>query len=360
MKTFRPSSLARIMECAGYVGLAAQCGESGDSEAAKEGTAAHEAAELVLTGQAPDLDSLIDRQMSNGVFVNAEMADNLRLYVETVQGFEIERHASWQISDSATLAGTCDAVSVRGDTLCLYDLKYGWRIVEAVENWQLLAYAILNGGLSESIAKISMTIYQPRPWHPDGTFRTWIISREKLQEYARRITSRLTTLDDELQTGTHCRYCDALTQCPAARVAGYNAVDTIMHASTLEADTPERLTALLESLTVAQDRVKLLISSLEDSALARIQAGESLPGYRAEVSYGRRVWQDHVTPATVEAFTQRDDLTETTLVTPAQAKKKGVDTSVINALSHTPKRGYKLGRVTENDATRAFENASKG
>lgn len=359
MQYIGTSRLARVMECAGSVTLEA-LSEKSTSDVAREGDAAHEAAELVLTGQAPDLDSLVDRQMSNGVFVSAEMADHLRPYVETVTGFEIERSAEWQVSPTVTLRGKTDAVRVfDGNTLSLYDLKYGWRVVEAVENWQLVGYAILNGGLSEGITQISMSIYQPRPWHPDGSFRTWIITQDQLRDFAMRIQSRLATLDDELRTGPHCRYCAAAARCPAARVAGYNAVDTAMNADTLEDASGERLAEILDVLEAAKERIDLQLNAVENASLAAIQNGQTVPGRRVQPSYGRKAWKPSATPEVLEAMSGCQGLSSPQLITPAQAKKRGVPESILDAFTETPQRGFKLARASDQDAAQAFANASQ-
>jgi hypothetical protein len=356
--TIRASGLSRVMNCAGSVALAAQCPEPESSEAAREGTAAHEAAELVLTGQAPDLTSLIDRQMSNGVFVTAEMAEHLEPYVVMSQGWYIERKAQWQVCDGVVLSGATDAAAATtcdGTTLRIRDLKYGWSLVEAENNWQLVAYAILQGGLTPGVERIEMSIYQPRPWHPDGSLRTWTITGEKLREYAGRITSRLATLDDSLETGAHCKYCSALSRCPAAREMQFNAIDVAMNAGHTDPEDGVSLASQLDIIEQAQARLKLRFDSLTDAALARIKTGAAVPGYAAVPAYGNKSWKEGVTVDMVAAFTGRQDLSLPQLITPAQAKKRGVPDIMLDTLASTPQRGIKLARQDAKAASRAFK-----
>lgn len=357
--TIRASGLARVMACQGSVALAAQCPEPESSEAAREGTAAHEAAELVVTGHAPDLDALIDRQMSNGVFVTAEMADHLRLYVDMVKRAQIELHGEWSPCDGVTITGTTDAVyyNQEHNTLCVTDLKYGWRIVEVKDNWQLIAYAILQGGLSLGVECISMSIYQPRPWHPDGSLRTWTIKREELEKYALRISSWLSALGNELETGSHCTYCAALATCPAARQMQYNAIDVALNGDTPDTLTGDALSTQLDALAIAADRIKLRQDALQDAALAAIQSGKHVAGWTATQAFGNKTWKDGVTPDAVAALTGRQDLSPPALITPTQAIKRGVDTSLIDVLAHRPARGMKLARASKDDAARAFTQA---
>ena len=360
--TIRASGLSRVMNCAGSVALASQCPEQESSEAAREGTAAHEAAELVLTGQAPDLTSLIDRQMSNGVFVTAEMAEHLEPYVAGLEHWEIERQAEWKVCDGVMLSGATDATRFDEDTYTLYvrDLKYGWSLVEAENNWQLVAYAILQGGLMPDVETIEMSIYQPRPWHPDGPLRTWTITGAKLHEYAARIASRLATLDDGLETGTHCKYCAVLSSCPAAREMQFNAIDVAMNAGHTDPEDGASLASQLDIIEQAQARLKLRFDSLTDAALARIKTGAVVPGYAAVPSYGRKSWNEGVTVDMVAAFTGRQDLSLPQLITPAQAKKRGVSDIMLDTLASTPQRGIKLARQDAKAASRAFNTEGFG
>ena len=58
-------------------------------------------------------------------------------------------------------------------------------------------------------------------------------------------------------------------------------------------------------------------------------------------------------------FTGRQDLSESQLITPAQAKKRGVSDIVLDTLVSTPQRGFKLARQDAKAASRAFNKESK-
>lgn len=356
-----PADLARVMQCAGSVGLKAQLPRPERTDNADEGVAAHAAAQLVLNGTVGSIDELVDRQMSNGVFVTAEMADHLRGYIDRCRGALIEVPGEWSPAQGVTLKGVADAVRWNKERgfLQIVDLKYGWRIVEAVENWQLVAYAILNGGLSEECSEVHLTIYQPRPFHPEGPFRTWIVPRAKLQEYAHRITSRVTTLDDELQTGPACRYCRALSTCRAARDAQFNAIDAVTRASVPEPIDGVALASQLDVIEQAEQWLKLRGDAIRDAALDAIKTGTRVPGFGAKPKLGNSAWQDHVTPELVTAMSGVD-VSTSSIMTPAAAKRAGVDESVINALTHRPARGMMLSRTKDGDAATAFATAKKG
>jgi hypothetical protein len=337
------------MACPGSAAYAAQLPDSPSSEAAKEGTAAHEAAELVLTGRVGSLEELIDRRMSNGVYVTDEMVERLNTYVSLIpQGAAIEISGE----HLGLFNGTPDATWFDETTNQLYvcDLKYGWSIVEPSNNWQLIAYAIIAGG--ERFATVSLTIVQPRPYHPDGPVRTWTISGEELQHYAAQLRDTLSNLPSTLNSGSHCRYCPALTLCPAAREAAYNSVDVAHSGGALDPEDKSGVAIQLDQLERAAEIIKQRREALEEVAIAK----GGVPGWGVEPSIGRRDWSPGLTPDTVAAMTGAD-ITETRLVTPAQAEKRGVPRDIIDTLTYRPQRGMKLKRIAADAAAKAFGNA---
>jgi hypothetical protein len=346
------------MSCKGSVGLASLVPKLPPGEDAEEGTAAHEAAHMILTGVVQDGLELTDRKMSNGVYVTAEMIDNIAAYVDFVKewgGFEVP--SKWSPSDSVSIGGVCDGRDWNPETktLRIADLKYGWRIVEPFENWQLLSYGIGSGGAHEMCEHIELSIVQPRPFHPDASIRTWRLTRAELLGYYERIVTAVTSLDDTLNTGEHCRYCPALATCPAAREAGYNAVDVATRGDTPEVYDGVALATQLDALERAETMIKLRRGALEDEAKARIQRGDAIPGWWVKESLGNRAWLDGLNAETIEAMTGVD-VTKRDIITPAEAERRGIDPAVVKTLTDRPPRGFKLCRSDgDTEAKRAFQ-----
>jgi len=136
----RCSKLARPMVCAGFMFLDTPEPEAG--EAGKEGTAAGEYLEAMLTGKP------IGISASNGVYIT----DDMKFYLTPIAQDVISRAASpilceqridWQTQSGIWIRGRYDMAFVdKQGRLCIEDLKYGWGIVEVKENWQLIGYAI--------------------------------------------------------------------------------------------------------------------------------------------------------------------------------------------------------------------------
>jgi len=136
----RCSKLARPMVCAGYSFL--QLDEAEGGPAAKEGTACGEYLQHLLEG------TPIPAQASNGIYFDDDMKFHTTPIAQDIinratDKVLCETRIDWQTRSGIMIKGQYDAAFVdqRG-YLCIEDLKYGWGIVEARENWQLLGYAI--------------------------------------------------------------------------------------------------------------------------------------------------------------------------------------------------------------------------
>jgi len=169
----RCSGLARPMVCPGYAFL--ELPKSPGNEAAKEGTAAGEYLERLLT------DLPVGEVASNGVYFDDDMKFYLTPIYEDImvrsakrpEKVLCEERIDWQTRSGIWIRGQYDASFIDDEgNLCVEDLKYGWGIVEVRENWQLLGYAIgevIRRG--QAFDKISLKIHQPRPHHEDGETR---------------------------------------------------------------------------------------------------------------------------------------------------------------------------------------------
>lgn len=106
--------------------------------------------------------------------------------------------------------------------LHVIDYKHGAEIVDVEENKQLLYYG--TGALFKfpdwHILSITLTIVQPRAFHPQGPIRSDTVKPDRLRYFLMEVDAAvLDALDPEapLVPGKkQCRWCDALPTCPAA------------------------------------------------------------------------------------------------------------------------------------------------
>lgn len=338
------SQLARVMACPGSL-FFKDLPPQETNEAAKEGTAAAEYLEKFLTGQR------IDTHASNGVAFN----DDMKFYAKEVadeilpmakNGVTCEQQVDWQVTSTTTLKGRYDVSYVNNETLIVGDYKYGFGLVEVEYNWQLIAYAIGEViRLNRSFENIILEIYQPRAHHEDGPFRNWLISYSTLLEYKSKIEEHVTNIENGLQdltTGPHCRYCPAATACPAFNKAYHRGVEVTQSFVQDNLDENE-LSYQLDLVARIEEIVKTRKQSLEQLAVHRIREGQIIPNYISEDRYGHRTWKDNINPEAIKLMTGAD-ITETVLLSPAKAEKRGVPKKLMKTLVKRPHLGQKLKR----------------
>ena len=352
MDVLRLSAAGSWVPCSGYPRLAAQFPNL-ESEAAKEGTAAHSMGEAVLKGEVSDVSELVDRAAPNGVIMTSDMAEHVQFYIDTVRapGLPLDVEG-FTVLESATLPvkiqGTADAKALAPDLwLNIWDLKFGWGIVDAVGNWQIAGYGIGHAMAAikqgYNVQGVHLHIVQPRPHHPAGRVRTWSVPIEKLWDlWATMYASatKATGANPELVTGEHCKHCPALHACPSARAASLNAVD-VTNALFSDNVPPEVMASEIETLRRASSAIKLRLEAMERQAIDTLKGGGMLPGWALETSSGQRKWRNAAEVGTLELLTGKD-LHERKPLSPYQCEQNGVDSKMVNAYTTNAATGFKL------------------
>ena len=364
--------------CRGSVSMQGKYPSPEDSPEAREGTAAHHYVTELLQGRDVPLGAVAP----NGHPIDAEMVDAAQGILVDVRDtmkaahevdLRVERRVSMAHHVHEACFGTPDVVLIDRPqrALHVWDYKYGHRFVDACRNWQLMLYAVgvLEGeGCYANVAyddprafrgwRISVTIAQPRNYHAVGPMREWYLSGEHLADQLpqlRKAAHEAMTPGATLQTGEHCRDCSARHACPALQRAGAIAMDVSLQAQPV--DLPAHAVGLeLRQIEEAEARLKARRTGLEEQALGLIRGGTLVPFYTAQHASGRERWK---TPA-AEVFALGDmfgvNLRKAPeAITPAQARKAGVDETVVAAYAETPKGALRLERVNDDAAKLAFE-----
>jgi hypothetical protein len=328
---------------------------SGD--AAKEGTACGEYLERLLTSQS------IGTHAENGVPFDDDMkyyATDVANDITSDAASEVlcETRIDWGTRSGTVIRGQYDASFVGIDgALYVDDLKYGWKIVEVKENWQLIAYAI-----GEVIRRntyfetIVLRIHQPRPHHEDGPTREWKITYEELLAYKEQIEVRMEQRVAgglSLVTGPHCQYCSAVaTACPAISKAFYHSVD-VVHEFLQDDITNDELSAQLQLIDRVADIMKIKKSSLEDLAIHKIKNGEIIPNYVSDSKMSDRKWKKEISPDLISMLTGID-ISEKIMLSPAKAEKCGVNKKLVAQMVDRHQLGRKLKYKKHSDAGNAI------
>lgn len=349
----RPSNAGRWARCPASPRLEDRFPDS-ESEDAREGIAAHWLAEQVLGGHVETVEELTDRKAPNGVIITGEMVEHTQLYINAVHTVTRTPVVERTIATLEGIEdGTPDAIYVAGTHGHLWDLKYGYGIVEAPGNWQLAIYAIaIFTKHGWSLEDVTARIVQPRPFHPDGRVRPWTITRDAALALAQEIVAAANATRDPnapAVSGPHCNYCRALHVCEAARRAALNGVDVSV-ASSSDQLPPDALAGELRQLRRAVDAIKLRLDAIEGHALDVIARGGIVPGWSVERAFGRRKWADPAMLRALEALAGVPIYTEQP-VTPAAAERAGVPRVLIDQFTTTPETGRKL--VERDGSTKA-------
>lgn len=320
-----------------------------DDTVKDEGNAADWLIQQVHSGQFL-LEELVDRKAENGVYITPEMTENLEEYLEFIVGKGvIEDDCSYQ-GTTWQIAGRADHrwYDESADRLYISDFKYGWKIVDVKDNWTLISHAVswmLQNRRAPST--IEFRIYQPRPYHHEGSVRSWVIDGNALIQKRNDMWAIMDNLSDQLQTSNHCYKCPSMGLCPAAQMRNMNAIDMSEQAFESEPDD-DQLEFLLKETKNAMDALKQHYGAYEQMSLNRLKQGRRFKNHIITADLGREIFRDDVTPELVEMMTGVE-CTKKSLKTPKQCIAAGADEEFIKSLTTRPNKGVKLVRANPNE-----------
>lgn len=330
-----PSAAGRWLLCPASVALTAYMPEE-TSPYALRGTAAHAAAESVITGrpyQSPDgAESFGFEELKNEVepytdFVRKETRGDFRLIEQRLE-------ASWL---AAECYGTADAVILHPDEIHVIDLKTGRGIpVKAKDNPQLAIYArsVLEtfSGMFEDLNSVKMTIVQP----PLSHIETWQITPDELIKITDEMKPAAAECLKELQEMnrkdtrleclkfnpgvSQCRFCRARHECRA--LASYCLTAAGLPALTV--CDPKIDNVQLAKIMQKIPAIELWIAAIKERAGLELSEGRVVPGYKlVQGRAGNRTWRDPAAAASLleSCGLSKDQIYAKKLVSPAQADK---------------------------------------
>jgi hypothetical protein len=254
-------------------------------------------------------------------------------------------------------SGTPDAwlLDRPNDHLHIWDYKYGHSYVDVFENWQLLEYASGIYAKESSLQKITMTVVQPRCYSSESHTRSWTITRDQLLEYIeilQRAEKLALSSAAPQRPGSQCNYCPGRHACQTLQQTALAVVDVSMD------NTPWDLSSLstgneLRYLKHAAELLDARITGLSEQARSMITRGELVPGFKLESSQGRERWlktpEEIITMGELLGFKLAKPAEA---ITPVQAKKLGMDLSLIEHFSQRIPGALKL--VETKDGRKIF------
>ncbi|QQB47700.1 DUF2800 domain-containing protein [Corynebacterium glucuronolyticum] len=222
------SSASRWLHCTPSA-LHNAVGEHRETEATRQGTAAHELAEWkahskLLPETEPQTlpadvdayrDTEMDRYTDEYVSFITDTFEGLKPHGAVLLLEQRLDFSKWVPEGF----GTGDAVIIADDTIHVIDLKYGAGVlVDVEENPQLSLYglgAIGTFGDLYDLEKVKLTIYQPRR----GNIGTWETTVDALLDWGESIVKPAADLaikgEGDYQAGDWCQFCRIRATCTA-------------------------------------------------------------------------------------------------------------------------------------------------
>lgn len=276
------------------------------SEAAKEGTLAHELAEQKLIRYFR-ADKVPKRQTTTRINVlkkdalyQPEMDSHTDRYVEYIKSASLKYDKNPTVIIEARLDlskyirdgfGTADCILIGDGTLQVVDLKYGKGVpVSAEKNPQLMIYALgawERYSLIYDIKKVVLSIVQPRL---SETASEYELSAEELRAFGEYVRERANLAYEgkgEFNPDEHtCKFCRAKAVCKAR--ADKNTELWFKGAPDARLLSSEEIG---EYLKMGKD-VAAWVSDLKDYALSECLAGRTVQGRKAVEGRSTRKWSD--------------------------------------------------------------------
>jgi hypothetical protein len=342
-----PSSAARRILCPGSRALEAMFPDAGN-EASREGNKAHEVLERFLTHAFTPYFHFSDTS-NGGQMIPNEMIEGAEIFFAHVRA-ETEGFTRMQfgIEDKLTMEtihpeawGTADywqySISNQYNIprIDVWDYKYGYKAVEVLENWQLIAYA---AGVLERLTAmtlpdhsdttIAMHIVQPRAYHKNGVCRTWKTTLKNLQFYFNQLRNaeHASMQPDAPRTPSPeaCKYCKGRHTCDALKKETDEAVVLAAKSNELS-PPPDFIGREITSLRRGASMIEARLTGLEEQALATLRKGQRIPGFKIGYTKPYDKWTCSAQEIKLLGDLYGKDLTKPLeVITPKQAIDKGI------------------------------------
>lgn len=321
------STAKRVIACPGSVRLCQQMPERPSSRYADEGTLCHTIMEGVLTQDRQPEDYLGDAIGSAVVtqeLIDTKIRPAQAALNEIDPNFDMTYECEVVVGFGDALPGvfgSADLIGRMSDTAIVLDWKFGDGVDVAVEeNPQAMFYAAAAMRTPkvkwafDGVKHIDCVIVQPTAKTP---VKWWRTTPDRIRAFERQLFAAVKEAqgpEPRFATGDHCRWCAAKPVCPLLT----GAVNRAMKASLKNVDAAQ-LAQMLEQAPLIEE----YLADVRALALLMLEEGERVPGFKLVQKRATRQWVNPTEAQEALARLGLDDteLTETKLVSPAQAEK---------------------------------------
>ena len=341
------SSAERWLACPPSA-VAAEAYVNEGTDFTREGTLAHEVAEIVARRRIPQLYPDIDA-MEYPDGYDKEMIDCAEGYADYILEQIHDDNALIMLEQRVDFSpwvpggfGTADCIIIQGDTMDVIDYKYGKGVaVSAIDNPQEMCYglgALNDYGFAYDIDKIRLHIYQPRI----NNVSVHELTADALLAWGDETVKPTAELavkgKGEYAAGSHCKFCPHAGRCRELT----KICSEYVHTHGLKAKVPVLAPFEVAEILAMEPLISLWLKRVKDQALASMLHGEQVPGYKVVAGRGSRNWADdiEVAAALFAAGYNQEEYTKTEILSVSQmekalGKKKVAELVGGQILSHT-------------------------
>lgn len=367
-----PSASARRVQCSASTTMEARYPETEESPESKDGTAAHWALAEMLHGRV-----VCEGQIApNGIYLTTEMLEAADMMYDDI-ALELKPYglvpSQGQIETPVAIPrihpqawGTPDYriwLPKARPTLLEYDFKFGFRGVDAFENWQMVEYTagltgeVMSRGVSDEDIDVTVKIVQPRSFHGGGPIKSWSFVASEIRgliNIANHAAHEALGPNPVARVGEECRDCSARFACPTLHQASLTACDMAGAAQPFDLP-PEAMALEYRTLQRYGKLLEARATGLEQQLLALGKRGARLNGLRIEHGAGRERWTAPDTQIIeIGQMLGVNIAKPPEAMTPKQAVKAGLPEATLRGLVNTPRGEAKLVLDDGSLARRVF------
>lgn len=322
------STAKRVIACPGSVKLVQQMPPQPSSKYADEGTLLHNAIADVLDNGVPPAShigtsyqgvTLTDELFEAKLIPALQALDEVDPHKEMV--FQVEAVVGFGDALPGVF-GSADLIGRIGRRAIVLDWKFGSGVgVGAEENAQAMFYAAAAMRTEETrwafkgADEIELIIVQPA--HAPHHVKRWVTTPGRILNFERELFAAVKAAlgpDPTFASGDHCHWCAAKAICPLVTGSVERAVRTSVQA--LDAD---KIAAYLAQT----DLLEQWIADVRGLSQKMMEEGVRVPGYKLVPKRATRKWlsEEGATRALLELGLAEEELTETSLLSPAKVEK---------------------------------------
>ena len=316
------SSAARWLACPPSA-MVAEAYKNEGTDYTREGTLAHEVAEMYARGRtlgnSPWPDG-IDKEM-------IECAEGYRDYIgEQIKNDNAVVLLEQRVDFSPWVPdgfGTADCIIIQGTTMDVVDYKYGKGVsVSAKDNPQMMLYglgALYDYGFAYDVKTVRLHIYQPRL----NNISIYELCAGELRAWAEMVVKptaeKAAKGEGDYKAGEHCRFCPHAGRCRTLTKTCTEYVSTHGLEAKVELLAPWEIAEVLQM----EPLISLWLKRVKDQALTTMMNGGTIPGFKVVAGRGSRGWADDLeVAATLKASGySQEDITKTELLSVAAMEK---------------------------------------